>query len=308
MAACVAANGVPLREPLKPIPPALDHAIRRCLAKDPEERWQTGRDLAHELKWIAEGGSEAGVNAPRAERRKSRERLLLAALAVTATVALGLGLLYARRAPTEARVTRTYIKPMANSSFILSDGSGFALSPDGRSLVYVASTPDGKSVLWVRSIDSLRAGPLTGTDGAMYPFWSPDNRFVGFFAGAKLKTIEVSGGPPFTLCDASDGRGGTWNREGDILFTPSVNAALYRVSASGGTATPATTLDASKHELSHRWPFFGSSPKSDQPFSESGEGQKPFTLNELLASPDAERSAEVVGPEARSRPWSRLGC
>ncbi len=242
---------------VKPMtPPGLDHAIRTCLAKDPENRWQTGRDLAHALTWIAQSLSQEGANGPRVERRKIRERLMLAALVVMAAVALALGLLYTRRAPTEARVTRAYIKPMADSSFILSDASGFALSPDGRTLVYVASTSDGKSGLCVRPIDSLLAQPLSGTEGAMYPFWSPDSRFVGFFAGAKLKKIEVSGGPPFTICDASDGRGGTWNQQGDILLAPSVNATLYRVSASGGTATPVSILDASRNEISHRWPFF----------------------------------------------------
>jgi Tol biopolymer transport system component len=145
---------------------------------------------------------------------------------------------------------------MPDSSFILSDASGFAPSPDGRNLVYVASTAEGKSVLWVRPIDSLRAAPLQDTEGAGYPFWSADSRSVGFFAGAKLKKIEIAGGPPFTICDASDGRGGTWNRAGDIVFAPSVNAALFRVSASGGQATPVTSLDLSRHELSHRWPFF----------------------------------------------------
>ncbi len=239
---------------VKPTTPlALDRAIRTCLAKDPEKRWQTGRDLAHALSWVAEGGSQASAAGPGVGRR---ERLLLAALSVTAAVALLLGFLYVRRAPAEVRVTRTHIRPMANSSFILEDASGFALSPDGRDLVYVASTSDGNSVLWVRALDSLRAEPLVGTQGAKYPFWSPDNRFVGFFAGAKLKRIDRTGGPPLTLCDASDGRGGTWNREGDILFTPSVNAGLYRVSASGGATTPVTTLDSSKHELSHRWPVF----------------------------------------------------
>jgi len=257
------ASAILEREPapisaVKPMtPPALDHAIRRCLAKDPEERWQTARDLAHEMRWIAEGGSQAGVEAPRVDaRRGPRVWLMAAALAVTSVAAAVLGLLYVRRVPAETRVMRTYIKPMADSSFMLSDAAGFALSPDGRHLAFVASTSAGRSALWIRPIDSLRAEPLAGTNGATYPFWSPDSRFLGFFAGAKLKKIDLTGGPPFTICDASDGRGGTWNHAGDILFTPTVNAGLFRVSASGGTMTPATTLDPSQKELSHRWPQF----------------------------------------------------
>ncbi|MFY9530945.1 MAG: protein kinase, partial [Candidatus Acidiferrales bacterium] len=238
-------------------PPTFDRVVKRCFAKEPDDRWQTARDLHQELKWIAEGGSQAGVPAPLVERRKNRERLLLVALALTATVAAVLGFLYARRAPVETRLTRSYIKPMANSSFSFIGGlSGFALSPDGRRLVYVASTTDGKLGLWIRSIDSLQAQPLAGTEGAGFPFWSPDSRFIGFFAGGKLKKIEASGGPPLTLCDAGLGRGGTWNQDGTIVFAPIASSSLQRVSAAGGAATPVTSLDSSKNEYSHRWPYF----------------------------------------------------
>src|SRR2546430_14431901 len=107
---------------------------------------------------------------------------------------------------------------MANSSFIFSGtAAGFALAPDGRLLAYVASTPDGKSVLWVRPMDSLQAQPLTGTEGATYPFWSPDSRFFGFFAGGKLKKIESSGCSLFTIFDASDWPGCTCDREWYLL-------------------------------------------------------------------------------------------
>jgi serine/threonine protein kinase/Tol biopolymer transport system component len=243
---------------VKPMtPPTLDHAIRGCLAKDPEERWQTARDVGLELKWIAEVGSQSSAATPVKDRRRNSERLMMAAMVVTAAAAVTLGVLYARRPATDAPVARAYIKPMVNSSFIFSGtAAGFALSPAGRLLAYVASTPDGKSVLWVRPIDSLQAQPLAGTEGATYPFWSPDSRFIGFFAGGKLKKIDSSGGPPFTICDASDGRGGTWNRDGDILLTPAVNTTLFRVSASGGPLTAITTLDPSKNETTHRWPYF----------------------------------------------------
>ena len=243
---------------VKPMaPPALDRAIRRCLAKDPEERWQTARDVALELKWIAESGSQAGVAPVTPGKKSYRERLLIGALGVTAAAAVALGFIFAKRAPTKVHVTRAHIKPMANSSFMFTGlASGFALSPDGLRLAYVASTPEGKSLLWVRSIDSLQARPLAGTDASGYPFWSPDGRFIGFFAGGKLKKIEPSGGPPVVLCDASDGRGGTWNREGDILFTPTVNAPIYRVSASGGPVVAVTALGQAKNEISHRWPQF----------------------------------------------------
>jgi serine/threonine protein kinase len=242
---------------LKPLaPPALDHAIRRCLAKDPEERWQSARDLASELKWIE--GSPTQVQATGANSAKNRERALWSALAIMSAItiaAIAIGLLNTRHAPVRAPVVRAHIKPMPNSSFISSRPAGFALSPDGTQLAYVASTPEGQT-LWVRPIDSLKARQLGGTDGAAYPFWSPDSRFIGFFAGGKLKKIDVAGGPPLTLSSASDGRGGTWNRQGDILFAPTVNTAIHRVSASGGPVTTVTTRDESKNETSHRWPYF----------------------------------------------------
>jgi serine/threonine protein kinase len=245
---------------VKPLtPPVLDHAIRRCFAKDPEERWQTARDIAIELKWIAESGSQSGAQAPTRERSRKTERLLLAALAVTAVIALLLGVLYVKRPAAETPVTRTYVKSEEGSGFIFSgDQKGFAISPDGRNLAYVASTPspDSKSALWLRPMDSLRARLLPGTDAAGFPFWSPDGRYIGFFAGGKLKKIDSQGGPPSIICDAPDGRGGSWNQQGDIIFTPTVNSPIYRVSASGGPMSQLTTQNPSNNETTHRWPSF----------------------------------------------------
>jgi Tol biopolymer transport system component len=131
-----------------------------------------------------------------------------------------------------------------------------ALSPDGARLVLVARDPSGKNLLWIRPLDSLAMQPLPNTENPSFPFWSPDSRFIGFFADGKLKKIDASGGPPQTLCDAPINRGGTWNREGVILFCPVGDGPLYRVSASGGLPTPVTRFDPSRGEASHRWPFF----------------------------------------------------
>jgi eukaryotic-like serine/threonine-protein kinase len=257
IAAILSAEPAPISTLQPMTPPALERLVRGCLEKDPDERWQTAHDVKLQLRAIAEGGSQSGLHAPVSARRRIRERLGWAAAAVAAVFAAVFALGYFQRAPSEARVTRSYIKPMANSSFVLGGtASGFALSPDGRRLAYVATTPEGKELLWVRPLDSLQPQPLAGTEGAAFPFWSPDSRFIGFFAGGKLKKIEASGGPPLTLCDATTGRGGTWNREGVILFAPTVSSPIHRVSAAGGAATPVTALDASKDESSHRWPNF----------------------------------------------------
>lgn len=123
-------------------------------------------------------------------------------------------------------------------------------------VVFAADGEDGSQLLWVREIDALAARPLAGTDGGAYPFWSPDSRSVGFFADGKLKKIDVAGGPPITLCDAVSGRGGTWNRDGVIVFSPDSGTALYRVSAAGGASSPVTQLDQARGEGTHRWPIF----------------------------------------------------
>ena len=243
---------------VKPLTPAsLGRAVRKCLAKTPEERWQSASDLASELKWIAESSASGGAPGHAAAGVIKRPWLTLGIWVVAAAAAIVVGLLYTRRTPIEPVVAHAYIKPMPNSSFVYSGtAAGFALSPDGHYLAYVATAPDGRSALWVRPIDSAQAQILTDTDGATYPFWSPDSRSIGFFAGGKLKKVESSGGPAYVICEASDGRGGAWNRDGDILFTPSVNSTLFRVPASGGSATAVTELDSATGETTHRWPYF----------------------------------------------------
>ena len=243
---------------IKPMtPPTLDHAIRRCLAKEPEKRWQSAADLAGEFQWIAESGSQNATSTLVAVRTKTRELIFAAAAIVCAFTAIFFGVLYWSHAPDKARIVRSYIKAMPNSSFLLSgQQGGFAISPDGLRLAYVAQNAEGKVLLWVRPIDSLEALALPGTEDAAFPFWSPDSRMIGFFAAAKLKKIEATGGPPLIVCDAPNPRGGTWNQEGVILFTPNLNVPLHRVSASGGVPTPVTSLDPGKGQTTHRWPQF----------------------------------------------------
>jgi Tol biopolymer transport system component len=245
---------------VKPLTPSsLDRAIRRCLAKDPEERWQTARDIAIELKWIADSGPSSVAAGPLVSRANFRERILAIALVLAAGAAIAFGVLYVKRPAMDRRVARTYVKSEEGSGFIFSgDQKGFAISPDGLNLAYVASTPtpDSKSALWIRPMDSLHARLLPRTEAAAFPFWSPDGRYIGFFAGGKLKKIDTQGGPPAIICDAPDGRGGSWNQQGDIVFTPTVNSPIYRVSASGGPISQLTTQDPSKNETTHRWPWF----------------------------------------------------
>ena len=148
------------------------------------------------------------------------------------------------------------ILPPENMSFSIDRGGHIALSPDGRMLAFVATDSLGKRLLCVRPLDAISGQALNGTDGATYPFWSPDSRFIGFFADEKLKKIDASGGPAQTLCDALVGRGGTWNQEGTIIFSPSVNRPLFSVNEVGGLPISITQLDSSRNGESHRWPSF----------------------------------------------------
>jgi Tol biopolymer transport system component len=239
-------------EPMSP--PTLDHVVKTCLAKDPDERWQSAHDLMRELRWVAESGSEVSAASPVAAGGRNRERLAWIAagvLLLALIAALPFVIRHLREPPLDTRAFRLSI-PVLNLSTV--GGQSFAISPDGRRLAFVAADSSGKPRLWVRPLDSLAPQPLPGTDGASSPFWSPDSRFIGFFADGKLKKTDVSSGSPQTLCDAQNNRGGTWNRDGVIAFAPTARGALYRVSAAGGDPAPLTTLDQS--ENSHRWPQF----------------------------------------------------
>jgi hypothetical protein len=231
-------------------PPALDRVVKKCLAKDPEDRWQNAADLGSELKWIAEAGSQAGTPVKVTARRKGRERLAWIGFAVATLIAVALGYGYLRRSPAPAHTIRSAIPIPPRSSIGM-----LAVSPDGGRLVFSAYDTEGKSALWVRPLDGTAAQPLPGTENATFPFWSPDSRSVGFFADKKLKRIEAAGGSVLAICDAPDGTGGSWNGDGIILIGQSGGPVL-QVPASGGKPAPATRLDGALHETTHRYPFF----------------------------------------------------
>ena len=254
VAAILASEPQPISS-LRPMsPPALDRVVKLCLAKDPDERWQTAHDVKLQLRWIAEGGSQAGVPAPVAARRRHSQSLAWVVAAVCLLAAIALGAAWMARAPKAALPLQASILPPKDSSFT---PFSFAISPDGRKLAFVARNPAGTGdVLWVRPLDSTVAQPLAGTEEAAFPFWSPDSRSIGFFAGRWLKRIDAGGGPAITLAEALVGRGGSWGPDGTILFAPSSVGGLWRVSASGGQAVQVTTPKNPGAERSHRWPFF----------------------------------------------------
>ncbi|HEV8118735.1 MAG TPA: protein kinase, partial [Thermoanaerobaculia bacterium] len=255
-----------LRDDPKPIsqvqpmsPPALDRVVKTCLAKDPEDRWQSARDVASELKWIAEGGSGAAFAAPGAAAvRKKPERLWQAVAAAAVLLAAALAILLARNARRPSLPLHTAIPPPPGTAFWLeNNGPGPAvLSPDGAQIAFTAADSAGKVNLYVRSLATGEVRALAGAEGAQYPFWSPDSRSLGFFGGGKMKTIAVAGGPPFTVCAAEEGKGGSWSPSGVILFTPNATSPIFRVSEKGSDPVAITRFDEKRGDDSHRHPRF----------------------------------------------------
>jgi Tol biopolymer transport system component len=236
-------------------PPAFDRVVRTCLAKDADDRWQTAHDVMLELKWVAEGGSAAGLPAPVVAKRKNRERLAWGVAALLGVLAAAAGYGFLRRAPKPPVAVRASILPPAGTIYDPIDGP-VALSPDGRRLAFLAKDVDGDGSLWVRSLDSLEAQKLEGTTDAYDPFWSPDGRFVGYGLNGGLFKFEPPAGPAQRIADMADGRGATWNRDNVILFEKTGASPVFRVSAWGGAVEQVTRLDASRGETGHWRPQF----------------------------------------------------
>jgi Tol biopolymer transport system component len=236
-------------------PPALDRVISTCLAKDPKDRWHTAHDVRLQLAWIAEGGSQIGVPAPVAHRRKNREKLAwgIAAALALATVALAIG--FVRRAPAPTRVARFEIP---QSPKLLTVGEP-KLSPDGNHIAFVGVDDKGASLVWLRSLDSLEARPLAGTEGIdprVRPFWAPDSRMIAFVADGKLKKIPIDGGPAQKICDAPTGADGTWSEDGIILFDGQPQDPINRVEAKGGVARTLVKRVEGDDGYQVAWPQF----------------------------------------------------
>jgi Tol biopolymer transport system component len=232
--------------PLTAAPP-LDRIVRRSLAKDPDQRFQTARDLKAALTWALEHPAAPAAAKP------GRGRWIAAAALMIGVLLGGWGVSRFRRQVAEARTYRLQIAPPEGSRFTFGNNvGGIALSPDGRTAVYVASGT-GKNGLWIRPLDGPSARLIAGTEGAAYPFWSPDSKTIAFFIGSKMLRVDLAGGSPSPICDVALPRGGAWSDDGRILCG-AVAGGLFQVPASGGPASPITALDASRREITHRWP------------------------------------------------------
>lgn len=253
IAAIMSAEPPPISTLQNMTPPALDHVARTCLAKDPNARWQTAHDVLLQLKWIADADSQAGIARPVGARRKNREILAWALVAIATLFAVTLSLIYFRQRPSEVHAVRFQVPLPEKMRFEWYDFP--VISPNGQRIVLPGAASDGVRHLWIRSLDSLTDQLLPGTEGSYHPFWSPDSRSVAFFAKDQLKRIDLAGGPPQTLCDAAyPALGGAWNQDGVILL--STKTGILRVSATGGQPIPVLQLDKSRQETLQHWPHF----------------------------------------------------
>jgi Tol biopolymer transport system component len=233
--------------------PALERAIRKCLAKSPDQRWQSVRDLMSELQWIAEGGSQAPPSAAAIVRGGFQGRTAWIAVGATAALLIPLAAIVVLHLRAQAPVQNVIRFEIAPPDKAVMRGLDIPTpSPDGQRIVFSAVGAEQKSRLWIRSLDSPDLQPVAGTEEAALPFWSPDGRQIGFIAGGKLKRVDATGGPPHTICEVNNFGAATWNQDGVILFGR--NRALVRVSAQGGEPKPVE--GGPKHDLTQYWPQF----------------------------------------------------
>ena len=245
--AAIKGSEPPPNERIRNAHPMLDHVLRRCFEKDPDRRWQSIGDVTGELRWVRENPAAPPAPAPPPEKR--RRIPFVASLGLGAVLgALIFGPFRSTPPPASLPSLRFDIATPPT------DEPSVALSADGTQIAFVANR-ERTPMLWVRAFDGAENRVLEGTEGASYPFWSPDGRTLGFFADDKLKRIEIAGGKPLEITDVSNGRGGAWNAEGTILFASVAYGPIMRVSSRGGAAEPATETGDSSGP-NHRFPQF----------------------------------------------------
>jgi Tol biopolymer transport system component/tRNA A-37 threonylcarbamoyl transferase component Bud32 len=278
-------------------PAALDHAVRTCLAKNPDERWQSAGDVARQLRWVSQAGSQVSATVLPARARRRWERFAWASAVLVLLAAVGALVWMSRRPATALRAD--IAAPQGLVFDFIGDTAGApALSPDGTKLVFGAHTPDLPQALYVRDLTTGATQRLANTESAVFPFWSPDSKWIAFFADAKLKKMAVDGGPVTVLADTPNApRGGSWSAGDEILYTPDFRSPLFEVSASGGSAKPVTKLDESVH-TTHRWPVWLPDGKQFLYFAGNHTGAHPEAAGIYFGSVDGRTGKLVVASDA----------
>ena len=262
------------------VPSGFDHVVQGCLEKDPEERWQSAGDVRRELRWISSGGGAAATPVQSGVPRKNYWGWVALALLLM----LGAQFWYSQRSREPERTLRSFLPPPDQMSFdFTGDFSGPpVMNSQGTAIAFCARNQKERDSVWIQSLGELTAQKLDGTEGASFPFWSGDGKWVGFFADGHLKKVQPSGGPVTILADTPNPRGGAWNQDNVIIYEPDYRDTLWKISAGGGTPTRLTQFEGGKH-TTHRWPqflpdgehflFFGT--------NHSGESEKGIYLGSL---------------------------
>lgn len=279
------------------VPPRVQELVRRCLIKDPKRRLQAIGDARIAIEELSGGATEsssalspvASAAIPAAAASTGRRVLPWAIAGLLFVISALLAVGFISRKPVSVPAIQATISLPADLT--QPDIDVFALSPDGRRLAFVASASGERTRLWLRPLDSPTPQPLAGTDGATYPFWSPDSRYIGFFADGKLKKIEASGGAAQSLCEATEGRGGTWGPNGDIVFAPGIYTGIYQVPATGGTPVQLTSLSNSGD--SDRFPSFLPDGKHVLYLYLTGSGKRDLLQVVSLDSKEVKTVAEI---------------
>jgi serine/threonine protein kinase len=262
---------------LKPeIDPNLDAIVLECLAKEPDERTQSAKQVSVDLKRYRRESSRSRASRITAARpvlqagayqppvasdtpapaaipaKPSKLPWMVSALFLLIAAAASV-LYFTKTAPALSHPIAFTLIPPASHAI---DAIPPVISPDGERCAFVARDTSGRSLIWIRNFAFLRSEPLAGTEDASYPFWSPDNHYLAFFQDGKLRRIDVGGGPVQSIADAPEGRGGSWGSKGVIVFAPNFSGGIYQVPEAGGTAVQVTSLDTALREETHRWPYF----------------------------------------------------
>jgi eukaryotic-like serine/threonine-protein kinase len=257
IAAILEKNPAPMNEIQPMTPPILDRIVRKCLEKDPDQRWQSAADLASELKWVGDGTMQSQLSIAK-PRRNIFPWLTAAVLAIAGAFAISyFQSSFRSNSQIESQVIHAELKVNMESPLSPAFGARMAISPDGKNLAYIGGSSNQKSSLYIRRLDQSTSQKLDGTEGAQNPFFSPDSKWIGFVADGKLKKIPVAGGTAITLYENMiNSRGAAWGRDDRIVFSDSPISALKSVDANSGEVKVITTLDSKKIERSHRWPQF----------------------------------------------------
>jgi eukaryotic-like serine/threonine-protein kinase len=257
VAAILASEPTPIRTLQTMTPPALDHLVRVCLAKDPDERWQRAHDVKIALNGIVEADAQAEHLSSRPD--KWRKRLGWAGVAIIVFVAFLMALRYLRRPTATAALVRFAIQ--GPQEYAGDDPHTVAISPNGRRLVLLAEDAENRSSLWLRPFDSVAAHQLAGTEGSGMPVWSPDSHFLLFISEGKLRKLDTNGGLPEALCDVRDMAVISWDGRNTALFAFSLKGSnavmpIQQLGLNDCVMKPATKLDRSRYNMGHQWPRF----------------------------------------------------